>query len=198
MPLAEGDAEDGTGGVGPDAWEGDELAVVARNRTTVPSDESPAGGVEAPRASIVAKAGPVPQHLIERCRREVRHRWESLDEALVEWDDALDLSLLEHHLRDPDSVGIPSVAPRQVAPVAGEPRQQAGRDVLGLWGANPGHALDYSVGLPEESWRALNADAALEGRTVAVVLAVTHLLGDHFAEELERGLAVAIHENLLE
>ena len=46
---------------------------------------------------------------------------EGAEEALEVGDDGNDLGLLEHHLADPDAVGVAVASPGQVALVLGEP-----------------------------------------------------------------------------
>ena len=49
------------------------------------------------------------------------HIWKPLDESLIVSDNFLDLRLLEHHLRDPNPVGIIRPSPRHIALVILEP-----------------------------------------------------------------------------
>ena len=85
--------------------------------------------VERKRAPVVAEALPLDDDVGRRCGRERLDGRPSLEPALVAWDDAIDLRLLEHHLRDEDRVRVARSAPRQVA--AGRARTTPGGGVHG-------------------------------------------------------------------
>jgi hypothetical protein len=50
--------------------------------------------------------------------------WQRAQPAFPIRDDGLHLRLLEHDFRNPDCIGVPRPAPRQVAGMGTEPRQQ--------------------------------------------------------------------------
>ncbi len=81
-------------------------------------------------AAVVAKPGPDADHVRGWGYSKVLDSGKPLQEPLVVGDDAIDLSLLEHHLRDEDGVGISRIPPRQVTPVGSEPRQKGLADAL--------------------------------------------------------------------
>jgi hypothetical protein len=55
----------------------------------------------------------------------VFHRRVLVEELVVLGDHALDLRLLEHHLRDQDLVRVGGVAPREIPPVDPVPGEEA-------------------------------------------------------------------------
>ena len=94
-------------------------------------DDLPRSGMQISRSRVIAQAAPEPQHLAERRRRKRAHVAEPRDEALEIRNHRLDARLLEHHLREPDAVGIATALPRQiVAPVPALPANETGRERL--------------------------------------------------------------------
>src|SRR4029077_14373021 len=73
--------------------------------------------VQVPAAGVVAQTAPELQHLVLRSRGQRLHGREATQEALVVRNDGAHLSLLEHHLGEPDAVGVARALPRE-APTA--------------------------------------------------------------------------------
>jgi hypothetical protein len=86
--------------------------------------------VEVARARVVAEAGPGRHHVLDRCRRQRRHRRPAREEVAVIGLHRDDRRLLQHDLRQPDMVGIGALprqgAPRQNSAVTVVPGQQLG------------------------------------------------------------------------
>ena len=84
------------------------------------------GTVQVACASVVAQPAPVRHHLIHRSAGEAGKVREALKKAGIVGDDGVDLSLLQHDLRQPDAVRVVRVLPRQrMAPVLLLPVDQA-------------------------------------------------------------------------
>ena len=84
------------------------------------------------RAGVVPQAGPKVQHRILWCGRKVLDRRERGHESLVIGNHSRHLSLLQHDLGDPDTVGRPVLLPGQIfASVAVKPVQQGIGNVIG-------------------------------------------------------------------
>ena len=86
--------------------------------------------MELPCAAVVAQAGPELVDLVEGCCCEGLDIGETGQEAFVVGDDGGDLGLLEHAFADPDSVGIASISPRQIASVFCKPSHGVFGDCL--------------------------------------------------------------------
>src|SRR5271154_5709156 len=65
---------------------------------------------------VIAQAAPEGEHLVLARRGQRPHVGKPRDELLVIRDDGRDLSLLQHDLRQPDSIGVARALPWQ--PVA--------------------------------------------------------------------------------
>src|SRR5438105_7093118 len=80
-------------------------------------------------ARVVAKAAPEPEHVVFRGSREAMHVGKAYEKALVVRDDSGDLRLLQHHLGEPDAIGIARALPGQaVAAVPALPGDQLLRE----------------------------------------------------------------------
>ncbi len=94
-------------------------------------DHLPRDAMQPHRALVVAQPRPRLDRLARWLRRQRRKRWEARQELAVLGQHALDLRLLEHHLRDEDGVRVACLAPGQMrAPLGGVPRQQRTPDLL--------------------------------------------------------------------
>ena len=74
--------------------------------------------------AVVAEPLPFADDVGRARRREGLDGRPALEPGEVARDHALDLRLLQHHLRDQDRVGIPRLPPRQGSGRAGEPREE--------------------------------------------------------------------------
>ncbi len=81
--------------------------------------------VQVERADVVPERVPEAPDVVGRRARQGLERRVAFEELVVFGHDPLHLRLLEHDLRDEDVVRVPGAAPRQVAPVAAVPLQQA-------------------------------------------------------------------------
>ena len=114
LGLLVGDGADGAGRVLAHARQ---RAHVRGGRGEAPPVlllHDPRGGVQRPRTTVVAETGPLPQDVLLRRLRQGRHRGEAPEEAHPALGDDLHAGLLEHHLADPDAVGIARPPPWQV------------------------------------------------------------------------------------
>ena len=133
--LAEGEGRDGGDGVGPQAGEGGERGGIGRQAPAVVAHEDLRGSVDLAGAGIVAEAFPQLEDVPEGGGGQRGGIGKPGEKAPEIGHDGVYPRLLQHDFRDPDGVGRPRFrAPRQVARVAREPRQQAvpddGRHVL--------------------------------------------------------------------
>ena len=91
-------------------------------------DELPGGAMQITRAGVIAQARPQVQHFVERGRGQTADIGKATHEALVIADHGGDLRLLQHDLRNPDSIGGALALPGQImAPVARVPAAQCCR-----------------------------------------------------------------------
>src|SRR5207248_10127208 len=74
---------------------------------------------------VVAEPLPLADDLRRRCRGQRFDGRPALEPGLPARDDAVDLGLLRHHLRDEDRVWVAGLAPRQIASETAEPSQKA-------------------------------------------------------------------------
>ena len=84
--------------------------------------------MEVPRAGVVAEAIPRLRHARGRARATSRERGKALEELAVLVDDARDLRLLEHQLRDENAIRIARPPPWKIARVATDTRREAGAE----------------------------------------------------------------------
>ncbi len=80
--------------------------------------------MELARPAVVAKAAPERQNILLRGFGQFGDGGESHQKLFVVAGDGLGARLLQHHLRDPDLVGVGSTPPRLVAPGIVEPGEQ--------------------------------------------------------------------------
>ena len=83
------------------------------------------GTVEVAGAGVVAETFPEFEDAGQRGTGKGGGSGKSFQPTLVVGDDGFDAGLLEHDFADPDPVGVAGPAPRQVAPVAPIPGDQA-------------------------------------------------------------------------
>ena len=70
-------------------------------------------GVQVARTAVVAQAAPQGQHLLHPRIRQVCHRGKALKESAVVAQHGRHLGLLQHDLRQPDTVGVTGALPGQ-------------------------------------------------------------------------------------
>jgi len=109
--LVVGDRCDRARGVGPDAADRTQLGGGAWQLLA----DLACGRVQVAGARVVAEAGPLREHVVERRGGERAERRKLREPALPVRDDGRDARLLEHHLADPDRVRVARAAPRQVS-----------------------------------------------------------------------------------
>ena len=103
----------------------------SRKLAVVFGHQDPRRLVEMPGPAIVAQPFPEPQHVLFVGISQLAHRGKCLEEVLEIGHHRGDLRLLQHHLADPDAIGIAVFPPGQVAAPAPEPFEQS----LGFEGA---------------------------------------------------------------
>ena len=142
--LAEGETAQGGSRVAADARQLGEIGGPTRVR------DAPSSAVEVQGAPVVAEALPGADHLRRGRRGKRLHGRPALEPREIARRDALDLGLLEHHLRNEDRVRIPRPAPRQVAAVVREPCEQGSLHV--------GNALSAVANQAYGEWMLLRID----------------------------------------
>ena len=123
--LLEGDAAERAHRVAPDSRQLPEGVRLARQRAAVIAHDDLRGAVQVPRACVVAEPRPEPEHVLLIRGRQRLQVGKPRQEALVVRYDGLDTRLLQHRLGEPDAVGVGAAPPRQVAPRAPVPVEQA-------------------------------------------------------------------------
>ena len=96
-------------------------------------DHLPRAGVQVARSRVVAETRPQRQHVVQRRRGQRSDIREALAEARVVGDDCRHLRLLQHHLGQPDAVGVATRLPGKVVPAVrrlpgNDPRREAAAD----------------------------------------------------------------------
>src|SRR4029077_17016145 len=120
-----GDAEDGGGGVTPDPWPSGRRIELARKPSMMPRDDLLRSPAQIPRAAVVAKPGPGLQYArFPRARQRPDAR-KFAQEPPVVGNYSGNARLLQHHLREPDAIGVAAAAPRKVAAICAEPAEEA-------------------------------------------------------------------------
>ncbi len=122
---AEGDAADGSRGVGADPGELQQCLERPRQLARVLGDDSLRGTMEVPAARVVAEPCPVAHHLLFFRGGERRRIGEASQKSLVVGDHRAGARLLEHDLGDPDCIGIGAAPPGKFALASAEPAAQS-------------------------------------------------------------------------
>jgi len=121
---AEGDARDRRRGVAADARQRQQAVEGARKAGTGRRDLL-CRGMELPRPPVVAEAGPESEHVVQGRRGQRFHGRKAVQEALVIRQHHLDARLLQHHLGEPDAIGVALPPPGQVAAVPVKPVEKS-------------------------------------------------------------------------
>ena len=98
--LAKGETEHGASSVAPNAGEGRYGLERIRKNALVTFHHLAGRLMQVVRPAVIAQSLPGIAYLVERGRGQSRHRRETGQETPVILQHALDLRLLEHHLRD--------------------------------------------------------------------------------------------------
>ena len=122
--LIEGDAADGSSGVAPNAWQGQNLAETFRKFTVMLLDEDLGGFLQVASSSVVAQSFPKFQHLVGLRFCERLDGREAAHPALPIGQDRFHLGLLEHDFRNPNCIRFTSAPPRKIASILAKPPQQ--------------------------------------------------------------------------
>ncbi len=123
--LAKGDRRDGSGGVATEAGQGAQPVHRLRQQAAMLRHDHLRRAVQIARTRVVAEPSPQAEHFGQRRACERVHRGKALEKAPVVGNHGADLRLLQHHLGDPDRVGILRRAPRQLALMPIEPADQS-------------------------------------------------------------------------
>lgn len=123
--FPEGDGGDRTGGVAAEARQREEPLERRGQAAVVLFDDEPRARMEVPGPRVVAEASPQREDVAEIDRSQGLDGGQAGEEALVEWNDAVDLSLLQHHFADPHGVGVARTPPRKGASALVEPAEQS-------------------------------------------------------------------------
>ena len=100
-------------------------AARPRSRKTAASRHLPGAGDEVARPGIVAEPRPLAQHLFVGSGRQGLDRRPAFDEAAEARRHGRDRGLLQHHLAQPDDVGVGRRAARRASP-----RKRAGVGII--------------------------------------------------------------------
>ena len=84
-------------------------------------DDLDRGGVQVPRAGVIAESLPQFEHIIDGCAGERIERGEPIEEAVEIRNHRLDSRLLQHHFAQPHAVRRTIVSPRQIAGIRSKP-----------------------------------------------------------------------------
>ena len=123
-PRAEGQRRHGGRHVLPESGKSTQRRPVARQAARVVAKNSPRRRVQVTRAGVVAEPGPGGKDRLRAGPGERGDVGEAREKRLVAPPDGPDRRLLEHHLRDPDAVGVARAAPGQLPLFAAEPGEQ--------------------------------------------------------------------------
>ena len=127
VALAEGQGEDGGRRGPPHAGQGGQRGRIPGQLAPVEVADAGGGPVQVSRPRVVAEPAPEGEDFVEGSGREGCGVGKPGDEPLEIGRGGRDPRLLQHHLRDPDTVGRALLLPRQVlAPLPVVPGEQAG------------------------------------------------------------------------
>ncbi len=126
---AEGDAEDRPGRVRPHPREAAEALGIGGHLAPFPN-QLPGRLVEEAGPAVEAQPFPRFEDLVFVGGGQGGQIGEPLEKPVVVGNDPLHLGLLEHHLREPDPVGIPGLPPGQSPAVLPVPSEQGGVEGL--------------------------------------------------------------------
>src|SRR6266852_313385 len=123
LPMRE--SQDGPGRVPAYPAKAKQLRAPVGEPPAVARHRLAGDAVQVLRAAIVAERIPGARHVAGAGARELLEGRIATEELTILGDDAVDLRLLEHDLRDEDAIRIAGPAPRKVATVSGVPGEQA-------------------------------------------------------------------------
>src|SRR6516164_5132279 len=110
--LVVSDAENGTRRVVPNARERASFVVTGGEDTVKILHDFLCSTMQIARPAVVPESGPQFQHPFKRRPGQTLYAGERLKKPLEIRNDGVDLSLLEHHLRDPHGVRVFVLSPR--------------------------------------------------------------------------------------
>ena len=131
-PLLVRERRHGAGGVFADTWQLAQPRGIGRERLVrrgASVRDVTGEAVEVAGARVVAEALPCFADLTRPRAREVGEGREALEEAIVVAEDARDLRLLEHQLRDEDAIRVARLTPGQIAAMRSVPGPQPTAEV---------------------------------------------------------------------
>src|SRR5262249_33150072 len=107
----EGLRQDSADRVTSEARQGCRSNRVSRESAVMHLDDLSCGAVQVARAAVIAETFPESKHVLQSGGGQVSKRWKSREEALEIGNHCCCLRLLQHHLADPNTVGIAIVPP---------------------------------------------------------------------------------------
>jgi len=144
-PLV-GKGGDSAGSVRAHAGQSPKLTGIPRQAALMVGDDGASEGVEIVGAPIVTQALPAFPHRLGTSLRQGLHRGIALEEFPVVLLDAGHLGLLQHELGHENLVRVSCATPREVTPLAPEPRKQATFERERVGGMSGGHGQGTYVG----------------------------------------------------
>ncbi len=130
---SEGDRCHGSGGIGTHPRERLESLRIARDPPLESTRYLANGAVQVPGPRVVSEALPEPEHLLFPRFGDLLSVWEPLQPLMKVWGDGFRAGLLQHHLRDEDSVRIPIVSPREISVCRGKEGQEGSTNAVTLF-----------------------------------------------------------------
>ena len=125
LRFIERNAANGARRITSDARQFDHISKISRKGPAKFHGHDPGCILQIPRARIIAEPFPQLQNEVDVCSRKSTNVGQRLHPPLPIWNNGLDLGLLQHHLRNPDRIGIARPAPRQIARVRSIPAKEA-------------------------------------------------------------------------
>src|SRR5262245_12365057 len=123
--LAKSNADNRRCGVATDSRQCQDVRVVRWKLSSELIKNDPRGLLQIPCSRIVSKPGPQAQQNIGVGLCQCSDTWKTLQKLQIVGNHGLHLCLLEHHLGDPDWIGVSGISPGKVTPVLVIPLQQA-------------------------------------------------------------------------
>ncbi|MDQ5988670.1 MAG: hypothetical protein CSYNP_04431 [Syntrophus sp. SKADARSKE-3] len=125
-PSAEGDAQDGTGRVRTDAGKANKIIPRVRQAAAVMGNDDSRRLMQAVGPPVITHILPNLQDVGKGSEGQRFNIGILLQEAQIIWYDGIDLSLLQHHFRQPDVIGIGRPPPGERSSMAFIPGKQTG------------------------------------------------------------------------
>ena len=140
--FVKGNRSDGGGGIGADAGQGQKAVAAGGELATVIGHHGTGAFQKVPGAGVIAKARPFGHHVFIPRRGQCSHIRPTGGEALEIGGDGSDGCLLQHHLGQPDAIGV-GTHPLCAVSRTDAPRHHAGVPVIpvkkqGAWRVGQG------------------------------------------------------------